>query len=89
MSAHSIVEAKNHLSELVDRAMKGEQVVITRHGQPVVELKAMSQQTGRPMTKTDMDWLWSVMVRPEPPDNDPRSIVERMRDDDNERLFRR
>ena len=39
MSRHSVAEAKNHLSELIDRALKGEGVVITRHGQPVVELK--------------------------------------------------
>jgi hypothetical protein len=42
MSKHSIVEAKNQLSELIDRAMGGEEVVITRHGHPVVELKAVA-----------------------------------------------
>ena len=35
MSTHSIVEAKNRLSELIDRALKGELVVITRHGRAV------------------------------------------------------
>jgi prevent-host-death family protein len=39
MSQHSVVEAKNRLSELIDRALKGEGVVITRHGRPVAELK--------------------------------------------------
>ena len=41
MSTHSVAEAKNHLPELIDRALKGESVVITRHGHPVVELKAV------------------------------------------------
>ena len=36
MSPHSVVEAKNKLSEL-DRALDGEVVIITRHGKPVVE----------------------------------------------------
>ncbi|HLJ05195.1 MAG TPA: type II toxin-antitoxin system prevent-host-death family antitoxin, partial [Acetobacteraceae bacterium] len=28
-------EAKTHLSELLDRVERGEQIVITRHGRPV------------------------------------------------------
>ncbi len=35
---HSIVEAKNNLSALIDRAAAGEEVTITRHGRPVVRL---------------------------------------------------
>ncbi len=34
----SIYEAKARLSHLVDRALRGEQVVITRHGRPVARL---------------------------------------------------
>ena len=36
MSTHSVAEAKNHLPELIDRALKGESVVITRHGAEVL-----------------------------------------------------
>jgi prevent-host-death family protein len=40
MSAHSIglFEAKTHLSELVARAERGEEVIITRHSRPVAKL---------------------------------------------------
>lgn len=31
-------EAKTHLSELLERVVKGERIVITRHGTPVAEL---------------------------------------------------
>lgn len=31
-------EAKNKLSELLDRVERGERVVITRHGKPVAEM---------------------------------------------------
>jgi antitoxin (DNA-binding transcriptional repressor) of toxin-antitoxin stability system len=86
MSAHSVAEARNHLSELIDRAMKGEPVVITRHGTPVVEIKAVGRQ-GRPMTKADVDWLRENIVEPSVPDDDPVSIVERMRDEDAARLL--
>lgn len=34
----SLYEAKTRLSHLVDRALRGEEVVITRHGRPVVRL---------------------------------------------------
>jgi prevent-host-death family protein len=39
MTSHSVAEAKNQLSRLIDRALRGEPVVITRHGHPVVEIK--------------------------------------------------
>jgi prevent-host-death family protein len=34
----SLYEAKTRLSHLVDRALRGEEVVITRHGRPVARL---------------------------------------------------
>jgi prevent-host-death family protein len=34
----SLYEAKTGLSRLVDRALRGEEVVITRHGRPVARL---------------------------------------------------
>ena len=55
MSTHSIVEAKNRLSELIDRALKGEYVVITRHGHAVVELKAV--EPVHPVSPANLDWL--------------------------------
>ena len=53
MSAHSVAEAKNQLSKLIDRALKGEGVVITRRGQPVVELKPVRPVPG-PMSDADI-----------------------------------
>lgn len=85
MSSHSVAEAKNQLSSLIQRALKGERVVITRHGHPVVELKTIAAQ-GRPMTEADLEWIRARRIRPAIPDRDPRSIVERMRDEDDERL---
>ena len=38
MTAIGIFEAKNRLSELVERAARGEEIVITRRGQPVARL---------------------------------------------------
>lgn len=40
MPRYSVAEAKNTLPRLIDRALAGEEVVITRHGKPVVEINA-------------------------------------------------
>lgn len=38
MESIGIFQAKTHLSQLVDRASKGEVIEITRHGKPVARL---------------------------------------------------
>lgn len=43
MTVFSVAEAKNKLPGLIDRAMAGEEVVITRHGQPVAELRPVTR----------------------------------------------
>jgi prevent-host-death family protein len=40
----SLVAAKAHLSELLDKVEGGETVVITRHGKPVANMTAASQK---------------------------------------------
>lgn len=89
MTFYSVASAKAHLSELIDRAAKGEPVVITRHGRPIVELKPFGATQGRPMTSQDVERLRTRRTILRVPDDDPVSLVERMRDEDNERLLRR
>ena len=43
MASYSVADAKNSLPRLIDKALEGEEVVITRHGKPVVELKPASK----------------------------------------------
>ena len=40
MGTYSVAEAKNRLSVLIDKAIEGEEVVITRHGKPVAEIRS-------------------------------------------------
>ena len=40
----SIYDAKTRLSELVERASRGDEVVITRHGRPVARLVAVARR---------------------------------------------
>ena len=48
MSTYSVAEAKNTLPSLIDKAAAGEEVIITRHGKPVAELRATPQKTKMP-----------------------------------------
>lgn len=86
MSTHSVAQARDRFSSLIDRAIGGENVVITRHGQPVVELKALIQP-GRPMTEEDIEWLRRRRVGRRIPGNDAGRFVSDMRDEDDERLL--
>jgi prevent-host-death family protein len=46
VSTYSIAQAKDQLSRLVDEAVQGNQVTITRHGKPVVELRPAAPLAG-------------------------------------------
>jgi prevent-host-death family protein len=80
MSTHSVAEARNRLSELIDRALAGEGVTITRHGHPVVELKPVAAAPG-PVTAQDLDWLAARRVGDRGPE-DAGAFVSRMRDEE-------
>lgn len=45
METIGLFEAKTHLSELVARAERGEEVVITRHNKPVAKLVPVVRST--------------------------------------------
>lgn len=40
-------EAKTHLSQLVERALAGEEIVVTRRGKPAVRLTPVEPTSGR------------------------------------------
>lgn len=84
MGKHSIVEAKNKLSELIARAAKGEEVVITSHGRVVARLVAEPPAPHR-ITQKDIDWLDAHRVGNIVPNEDAGTFVSRMRDEEWER----
>ena len=81
MSTHSVDEAKKRLPELIERALKGEDVVITRHGLPVVELKPVPPPA-RPVSRADVDWLAAHRVGRVTEGEDAGTLLTRMRDDE-------
>jgi prevent-host-death family protein len=81
MSSYSIAEAKNKLSKLIHRAVEGEDVVITRHGQPIVALKPVRRQPRR-MTEADFKWLEEHRARLTPATTAAGTLVRQMRDEE-------
>ena len=47
MATYSVAEAKNRLPSLIDKALAGEEVIITRRGKPVVEVRPASRRSAR------------------------------------------
>jgi prevent-host-death family protein len=81
MSNHSVADAKNQLSELINRALKGEGVVITRHGHPVVELKPILQVV-QAVSAVDLDWLANHRIARRSATKNAGELVSTMRDED-------
>ena len=46
METVGLFEAKTHLSELIARAERGEEVIITRHNKPVAKLVPINEVSG-------------------------------------------
>jgi antitoxin (DNA-binding transcriptional repressor) of toxin-antitoxin stability system len=81
MSSYSVAEAKAKLSALINEAMEGKSVVITRHGQPVVELRATAAVPRR-ITQADLDWLAERRKGLTPAKIDATTLLSKMRDED-------
>jgi prevent-host-death family protein len=56
MTTYSVADAKNRLPKLIDRALQGEEVVITRHGKPVAELRPVAARPSPPIGTHE--WLF-------------------------------
>jgi len=80
MGQHSVADAKNNLSQLIDRAIEGEDVVITRHGRPVVELTPIARPA-KPLTREALDWLTQHRVGRRRPREDAVTAVRKVRDE--------
>lgn len=84
MSIYSVAEAKAKLSALIDEALSGRPVTITRHGHPVVEVRAAvkPRSNPRPMSEADFEWLEKRRVGKKAPKEDAATLISRMRDED-------
>lgn len=56
----AVTEAKAQLTELVRRAEAGEEVVLTRHGQPAVRLVSAAPKPDRAKRAAVLDAVWEA-----------------------------
>ena len=56
MTTYSVADAKNGLPRLIDRALEGEEVIISRHGKAVAELRSIAREDQKVSTASYM-WL--------------------------------
>jgi antitoxin (DNA-binding transcriptional repressor) of toxin-antitoxin stability system len=48
MARYSVATTKDNLSSLIDKALAGEEVIITRHGKPTVSLNVVGPSESPP-----------------------------------------
>ena len=58
-----VYEARTHLSQLLDRAAAGEEIVIARNGRPVARLVALSDP--EPHRREPGGWAGRVSIGPD------------------------
>lgn len=56
MAKYSVATTKNNLSSLIDKALAGEEVVITRHGKPTVVLKIVPVEQPKVDMAKRLEW---------------------------------
>lgn len=81
MSTYSVAEAKAKLSALIDEALEGKPVTITRHGHAVVELRP-TISAPRPLTQEGLDWLAERRKGRTVSKTDAATLIRKMRDED-------
>jgi len=88
MSTHDVAEAESHLSDLIDQALKGEAVVITRKGKPVAEIRPVKAPASpakirdRATRESEIAWLEANRVKLSGPPIDVQAILRQMRDEE-------
>jgi len=69
-------EAKNRFSELVRRVAKGEEIIITSHGEPRARLSPVR----RASTRFEVDWKWLRGMRVDEPQTPAENVIRAERD---------
>lgn len=82
MSKHSVAEAKNKLPELIARAERGEEIIITRHGREVARISALEPPLPKPAAQEMLDWFEKHPPVGTALAEDAGTFVSRMRDEE-------
>jgi len=80
MGTHTVAEARERLPELIERARRGEAVIITQDGDAVAELKPIERRPRR-LTQADLDWVKAHRAPRLARTIDSTTLVREMRDE--------
>ncbi len=77
MTYYSVATTKDKLSSLIDKALAGEEVIITRHGKPTVEIRVLqpSEKRGTAWYLGELDKFEKLPVLP------GKSIMQQIKDE--------
>lgn len=82
MPSYSVATTKDNLSSLIDKALAGEEVIITRHGTPVVELTLVQSAAAPKPTKSEIyERLRRVRESLPPSEVSSADLIRQMRDE--------
>jgi prevent-host-death family protein len=76
MDSYNLADAKARLSELVERAVRGEEIEIKRRGEPAAKIVSIR----KPTKKVDIERLRRLTDSMEPSDFNSVDLLREMRD---------
>ena len=79
MPHYSVATTKDKLSSLIDKALAGEEVVITRHGKPTVELKIVAGEAASRERGTS--WYLAELAKLPPVKNGDKALMQQIKDE--------
>ena len=81
MAQYSIAATRDNLADLIDQALAGEEVIITRHGKPAVSLTVVADVETPERTQAEwMEWLRERREQLPPLEISAVDLVRQMRD---------
>jgi prevent-host-death family protein len=82
MTVH-VAETDTELSEVIDRVLKGEEVVVMRNGQPVARVNGViaAAEPEKRITPESVKWLEEHRVGKGEPRIDSATLIRQMRDE--------
>lgn len=88
MTRYSVADARNNLPKLLDKALAGEEVTITRRGEAIARIVPDSQPAASsidaPKSAFDVEWIRRHRVKPKDhlnPELASDRLIRRMRDE--------
>lgn len=72
---YSLYETKAHLSAIVRQVREGQSVIVTVHGEPAVEIRAIEQQAETPETRLEARMQAMIAAGTLLPAKNPNAVI--------------